>query len=123
VVPDVAALANFHGYFLVVNGHGQPNGGTSAAAPVWASLIGRVNATLGPQQTVGYLTPLLYEPPPDDAAPLGAGVCLDITSGDNVTAAVGGYAAGPGYDAMCGWGSPKGMALAAALEEIAPVIS
>jgi kumamolisin len=40
--------------------------------------------------------------------PLGGAACNDITSGNNATAAAGGYSAGPGYDAITGWGSPHG---------------
>ena len=43
----------------------SPNGGTSAAAPLWAALIARMNAILeqelGTGKRVGYLTPLLYK--------------------------------------------------------------
>jgi kumamolisin len=41
--------------------------------------------------------------------------CDDITEGNNNTAAAGGYSARSGYDAVTGWGSPKGAALAEAL--------
>jgi kumamolisin len=42
-------------------------------------------------------------------------VCTDITVGDNASAAIGGFHAGPGYDAVTGWGSPVGTALVDAL--------
>jgi kumamolisin len=112
VVPDVAADASGStGYWTVVDGQGGASGGTSAAAPLWAALIARINASLGTGKQVGYLTPLLY--PSDgtqgsNGAGLGQSSCNDITSGDNITASVGGYSAGPGYDAVTGWGSPDG---------------
>jgi kumamolisin len=46
---------------------------------------------------------------------IGAMGCDDIKVGNNDTAAAGGYSARPGYDAVTGWGSPKGTALAEAL--------
>src|SRR5262249_38983579 len=43
VVPDVAALAGQPLYDLTLLDRPSPNGGTSASAPLWASLIARVN--------------------------------------------------------------------------------
>ena len=106
VVPDVAADASANtGYWTVVDGQGGASGGTSAAAPLWASLIARLNAGLG--VSVGFLSPLLYQ----GTTPLGQTGCRDITSGNNDTASIGGYSAGPGYDAVSGWGAPIGTAL------------
>jgi kumamolisin len=103
-------------YLLVVDGRAQPNGGTSAASPLVASLVTRINQLRGPGKRVGYLTPTLYQPSRGDPAlTIGAVGCTDIASGDNITAQAGGYAAGPGYDAASGWGTPNGEALAANL--------
>ncbi len=119
IVPDVSALANFGGYLLVVDGQAQPNGGTSAATPVWASLVGRINQNLKNGKRVGYLTPLLYKVTGSGGAKLGAVGCNDVKSGhSNATAAVGGYHARNGFDAVTGWGSPKGTALLEALEPL-----
>jgi kumamolisin len=124
VVPDVSAHAQSDnrttGYFMVVDGNGILVGGTSAAAPLWASLILRINAmrAANGKKPVGYLTPLLYQAPAN-GQPLGASVCKDITVGDNISAHNGGYRAGPGYDAASGWGSPIGAKLAAALVQLA----
>jgi kumamolisin len=110
-VPDVAADASVHsGYFMVVDGKAGPNGGTSAAAPLWASFISRINAVLG--KRVGYLTPILYQ---TKAGTLG---CQDIVTGDNATATVGGYSAKKGYDCVTGWGSPAGDKLLQALKTV-----
>jgi photosystem II stability/assembly factor-like uncharacterized protein len=127
VIPDVAAHAQSDnrttGYIMVEDGNGLLVGGTSAATPLWAALIARINAALsqagggGPAARVGYLTPLLYQPD-TNGQPVGASVCKDITQGDNISAAVGGYRAGVGYDAVTGWGSPIGSALLAALKNI-----
>ncbi len=107
-VPDVAAVADPRtGYYVRSGGQDGVAGGTSAAAPLWAALLARVNA-LG-ARAVGYINPLLY-------ASAGAAGCRDVTDGTNdTTGQVGGYPAGPGWDACTGWGSPKGVALAAAL--------
>jgi len=109
VVPDVAADASANtGYWTVVDGQGGASGGTSAAAPLWASLIARLNASLG--KPVGYLSPLLYQAAAN-GKPFGESGCRDITSGNNETASIGGYVAGTGYDAVTGWGVPIGSAL------------
>lgn len=118
VVPDVAADASANtGYWTVVDGQGGVAGGTSAAAPLWASLIARINGSLPAGKQVGYLTPLLYQQGAD-GTPLGQDVCRDITQGDNITAAAGGYTAGPGYDAVSGWGVPEGNNLLTALKSL-----
>ena len=92
----------------------SPTGELSAAAPLWAALVALLNAELqsrrGADARVGYLTPLLYQRGAD-GKPNGSAVCRDITIGDNISAAIGGYRAGPGYDAVTGWGSPIGTKL------------
>jgi len=115
VVPDVAADASANtGYWTVADGQGGVAGGTSAAAPLWASLVARINAVSG--GPVGYLSPLLYGAGPNGQT-LGQTGCQDITSGNNDTAAIGGYSAGPGYDAVSGWGAPIGNSLASGLKK------
>ncbi|MGQ0735880.1 MAG: S53 family peptidase [Acidobacteriota bacterium] len=102
-VPDVAAKADLKtGYGIVVDGTCFPMGGTSAAAPLWAALVARLNQKLG--TPIGYLTPLLY-------TPQFRGATRDITRGTN-----GVFRASRGWDACTGWGSPNGMALLAALD-------
>jgi kumamolisin len=123
IVPDVAAdAAGSTGYFMVAQGQGQVSGGTSAATPLWAGLIARLIRAHLP---VGYLTPVFYQPAANaGASTIGALACNDITKGDNNTAAAGGYSAGIGYDAVTGWGSPKGDALASLLSTLpAPPVS
>jgi kumamolisin len=102
-MPDVAADADPEtGYSVRVDGTDTVTGGTSAAAPLWAGLIARLNQSLG--QPVGFLNPMLY------GAIAQAGVFRDITSGNN-----GAYSAGPGWDACSGWGSADGAKLLKAL--------
>jgi kumamolisin len=109
-VPDVAAdAAGSTGYLMVSQGKAAVSGGTSAAAPLWAALIARLNEAGKP---VKYVTPLFYQSNPKTGGkPLGAAACNDVTKGNNKTAAAGGYECGQGYDAVTGWGSPNGQNL------------
>ncbi len=116
VVPDVAAIAGPPLYDLVFVGKNAPNGGTSASAPVWSALLARVNAVLPLQKRQRFLTPLLYAHKARGAA-LGSIVCHDIKVGDNTSKPSPGvgYHAKQGFDAVSGWGTPRGTALVAAL--------
>jgi len=101
-VPDVAGNADpVTGYQIFSGGHAQVVGGTSAAAPLWAALVSRLAEATG--QRFGLIQTLLY-------AGVSPGTAVDgfndITSGNN-----GAYAAGPGWDACSGLGSPDGTAL------------
>jgi kumamolisin len=64
-------------------------------APLVAALIARCNQGLG--RRVGFLNPVMYTQAAVRAS------FRDITEGSN-----GSYAAGPGWDACTGWGSPRG---------------
>jgi kumamolisin len=100
-VPDVSADADPEtGYRVRIDGTDTVIGGTSAAAPLWAALIARIQQASGEKR---WLTPLIYALP--------AGTLFDVTSGDN-----GAYAAGPGWDPCSGLGTPAGGKLGAALE-------
>jgi len=113
-VPDVAGdAAQESGYQVLCDGlqfpdpaHNPPLppiGGTSAVAPLWAGLIACLNQGLG--KNLGLVQPLLYN------LPTASGAFRDITEGNN-----GDYAAGPGWDACTGLGSPNGQALLNALK-------
>jgi len=122
-VPDLAANADWTAspYLLVVDGNAQPNGGTSAASPLVAGLLTLINASRAPQKKrVGYLTPVLYQTVPNGNSTVGAAACTDVVSGENNTAQVGGFSAGPGYDAVSGWGTPNGAQLAQVLANVLP---
>ncbi|TXC97355.1 S8/S53 family peptidase [Streptomyces sp. ISID311] len=112
VVPDVAALAGPPLYDLTLLGEDRPNGGTSASAPLWASLIARVNALLPAAKRQRFLTPLLYDIDGNGRA-RGEGACADISVGQNASHPFPGvgYEAQPGFDAVTGWGLPDGVAL------------
>jgi len=117
IVPDVAALAGSPWYEVVIDSKPGGNGGTSAATPLWACLICRISAKLPGGKRLPFLTPLLYQL--IGGSTVGASGCNDITNGDNDTASVGGYNAGPGFDAVTGWGSPNGTKLLQALGPLA----
>jgi subtilase family serine protease len=111
-VPDVAADASGHtGMALVVsNGTGsdtiQASGGTSASAPLWAGLIAVADQYAG--HDLGFVNPALYC---IGRSPAYRQAFHDITTGNNsVTVApntIAGYAAGPGWDPVTGWGTPS----------------
>ena len=103
-VPDVSAKADIEsGYSMRIAGQDITMGGTSAAAPMWAGLIARMNQKLGCR--IGYLTPLLYQKNFSESF-------TDITKGRNGTH----FKAGPGWDPCTGWGTPNGKKLFAALK-------
>jgi kumamolisin len=109
-VPDVAALAGLPGYSLIYNGRPTMNGGTSAAAPLWAALIARI-AARRPDVAPAFLTPLLYE-----RRTRRRSAFRDVTHGHNTSPQPGrGYHARDGYDAVSGLGVPDGEALLASL--------
>jgi kumamolisin len=111
VVPDVSALAGSPFYDLIFLGHDAPNGGTSASTPLWAALLARMQPGLAPANRRRFFPPLLYGNGPD-GQPVGQAGCTDITVGDNrSTGMPNGYRAGPGYDAVTGWGTPIGTTL------------
>jgi kumamolisin len=116
VVPDVAALAGEPLYDLVFVGKDSPNGGTSASAPLWAALIARINARLPGSKQQRFLAPLLYALGPSNQ-PVGKLGSRDITSGNNASFPKPGkgYKAGPGFDAVTGWGVPDGAKLLSVL--------
>jgi subtilase family serine protease len=107
--PDVVAEANTNQYSCYDSGCSGGNGGTSFAAPQWASFIAMANeqSLSNGGSTLGFLNPAIYA--------LGVGSTYttdfhDIASGSN-----GGYTAVTGYDLVTGWGSPQGAALIDAL--------
>lgn len=100
-VPDVAAhAAEAGGYRVFVDGEWRVLGGTSAAAPLLAGLIARLNAARS--KPLGYLNPTLY-----GAAKVAF---TPITEGTN-----GAYTATEGYSACTGLGVVDGEALMKAL--------
>jgi kumamolisin len=118
-IPDVAANADPNtGYLVMSGGKFGIVGGTSASAPLWASLITRISALIG--NPAGNFNALLYskfgpasESPGGHQSPL-----RDIVSGNNDTDRLldGQFTAGKGWDACTGWGVPIGSNLLNALK-------
>ena len=94
-VPDVAGNADPNtGYNVLVDGQQLVIGGTSAVAPLMAGLLALFNEQY--KKPSGFINPQLYST---------AGLCRDITEGNNNTTSAGtGYSAGVGWDACTGWG-------------------
>lgn len=105
-VPDVAGNADPNtGYKVLVDGEQMVAGGTSAAAPLWAGLIALLNQKL--QTSVGFINPSLYS--------MDASSCFrEIASGSN-----GAFTAAPGWDPVSGLGSPAGIQLLQASQQMA----
>ncbi|HVI77682.1 MAG TPA: hypothetical protein VM715_05870, partial [Candidatus Acidoferrum sp.] len=108
-IPDVASESAAQQYMCANGTCRNFGGGTSYAAPLWASLIAMANqqaASRGAAR-VGFLNPTLY----GIATGSGFGSDFhDITTGNN-----GAYLAVRGYDLVTGWGSPIGVSLINAL--------
>lgn len=102
-LPDVSAVADPETGVVIMHIDGkslEAIGGTSASAPLWASLIARINQGIGAR--CGFLNPVLY-------AKAGSSL-RDITKGN-----IGSYSAKKGWDACTGFGAPGGAALMKAL--------
>ncbi len=100
-VPDIAMSAT--NYFTRVDTSEGASGGTSAVAPLMASLVARLNQAT--KTNVGFLNPFFYS----NAA---KGVVNDVTSGTNaIENTIKGYQAGKGWDACTGLGTPDGTAI------------
>jgi subtilase family serine protease len=108
-IPDVSSESNASQYVCYQGTCGTHGGGTSYAAPLWASLIAMANeqAASNGEATMGFINPAIY------SFGTGSGFTSDfhdITSGSN-----GGYSAVKNYDLVTGWGSPQGVNLINAL--------
>jgi len=114
-VPDVASDADPDtGIAFVEAAGGQfgiyPAGGTSAGAPVWAAIAALADQYAG--RHLGFINPAIYE--------IGRSAQYhrafhDVTKGNNTvqvgSVTVKGFAAGPGWDPVTGWGSPNAQVL------------
>jgi subtilase family serine protease len=115
-VPDVSADADPEtGYVYVHGGEFGAIGGTSAAAPLWASLLALINAEC-PTSPLGWVNPLIYYA----ASPHVKAVVIDdipkvsgsLNNNDYTGDGGGHYAVAGGYDMGTGLGSPIAGALA-----------
>jgi subtilase family serine protease len=108
-VPDVAYGADpFTGVLVYISASGNAPGwyafgGTSAGSPQWAGLIAIASQING--APIGYINPALYKIGNDPVR--YAADFHDISVGNNqVNPAIAGFSAGPGWDAVTGWGTP-----------------
>ncbi len=116
-IPDVSlsASADHDPYEIVSGGSRKLIGGTSASTPAFAGIITMLNQYLVTQGIqakpgLGNINPTIYR-----LAQTTNNVFHDVTDGDNIVPCnIGttdcnggtlGYAAGPGYDLVTGWGS------------------
>ncbi|KAF7527340.1 hypothetical protein G7054_g10491 [Neopestalotiopsis clavispora] len=93
--PDVAA--NGARYLTAVDGNFTLSFGTSASAPVFASLVNMINEKrlAAGKSPVGFVNTVLYENP---------GVLNDITNGQNPGCGTNGFSAVAGWDPVTGLG-------------------
>ncbi|KAI4726541.1 aorsin [Aureobasidium sp. EXF-10728] len=100
--PDVSAI----GDNVLIFNKGAPTliGGTSAAAPVFAAILTRINEERlkAGKSTVGFVNPTLYANP---------GAFHDITTGNNPGCNTNGFSAASGWDPVTGLGTPNYPAL------------
>jgi len=107
-IPDVAMVA----YDLDIwadNGVQGEEGGTSAAAPLWAGFMALVNqqaASLG-NPSAGFINPAIYAIGQGVGNTPYASAFHDITTGNNFwSGSRTNYPAVAGYDLCTGWGTP-----------------
>ncbi|KIN00382.1 hypothetical protein OIDMADRAFT_164812 [Oidiodendron maius Zn] len=95
--PDVSAV----GDNIVIYNNLLPTiiGGTSASAPVFASILNRINEErlAANKSTVGFVNPVLYANPQ---------ILHDITAGTNPGCNTSGFSASTGWDPVTGLGTP-----------------
>ena len=103
-MPDVAfASAIQDPYKLYADKQLMGAGGTSAATPVFASIMALVMQKVG--QPLGVVNPVLYALAYNQNYNKGTAVFHDVTQGNNTVPGVTGYSTGPGFDMVTGLGS------------------
>ena len=114
-VPDVACMADGAIWLIANNGEQSVEGGTSAAAPLWAGFAALVNqqAAANGQPGLGFLNPAIYA---IGESSNYASAFHDIVTGNNTDSlSPTNFFAVPGYDLCTGWGTPDGSNLIDAL--------
>lgn len=113
-VPDVAADAagigsGDTGLAVYLNGQWTMSSGTSTASPIWAANIAIADEIAG--HPLGFINPGLYKLAQSSTY---AQDFRDVTQGNNSCCPpnpVQGFAAGPGWDAVTGLGTPQAVKL------------
>ncbi|KAK9417389.1 putative Peptidase S53 domain-containing protein [Seiridium unicorne] len=97
-IPDVAA--NGDNIAVYVKGRLGTEGGTSAASPIFAAVVTRINEErlAAGKSPVGFVNPTLYENP---------GVLNDIVTGNNPGCGTKGFSCAKGWDPVTGLGTPN----------------
>ncbi|KAG0236470.1 hypothetical protein BGW42_003376 [Actinomortierella wolfii] len=97
-IPDVAATGE--NLAVIHNGKRISVDGTSASAPIFASIVALINDKLLAQgkKPLGFLNPYIYSKP---------GLFNDITTGSNPSCNSTGFSAKTGWDPVTGLGSPN----------------
>jgi tripeptidyl-peptidase-1 len=100
--PDVAAVGDNVAIFY--QGESTLIGGTSASAPIFASILTLINEQRlnAGKSSVGFVNPSLYAHPE---------AFHDITTGSNPNCGTNGFAASKGWDPVTGLGTPNFPAL------------
>ena len=121
-VPDVSASADPMTGYIVYDSTTSCSGdqcfnavgGTSAATPLWGSLVALANqqATANGKKSLGFINPMLYAL---GRGELGPSPFHDVTDGGNLY-----YQATPGWDYSTGWGTPDAAAVVKDLAAQAP---
>lgn len=111
--PDVSAMADLdHGSLAYYAGSWIAVGGTSAATPIWASLVALIDGNCA-AGSVGFINPALYALTAAHSTAL-----TDVSTGptnDYTGANPGQYPTTAGYDLTTGLGTPHAAALASGL--------
>lgn len=96
--PDISAVGD--NVVIILNGAPTLIGGTSAAAPVFAAILNRINEErlAAGKKTIGFVNPTLYANPQ---------VLHDITNGSNPGCNTQGFAVSQGWDPVTGLGTPN----------------
>lgn len=117
--PDVSAMGN--NFLIMASGSWGGVGGTSASAPTWGGIAGRlVDISLEiTKKPLGFMNPLLYKMHAEHPMAFN-----DITIGDNkctesgCAASCKGFGAANGWDAVSGLGTPDFAEMAKYLKAI-----
>lgn len=102
--PDVSAMG--HNFVVYVSGQSEAVGGTSAASPSFAGLVGLLNSeSLAKNgKPLGFLNPLLYK-----MAAAKPATFTDVTEGSNACTEDGCASTCEGFDATTGWDPVSGL--------------